>query len=260
MTVRPVAVVTGASRGIGAATARQLAHRGADLVLAARSPRGLADTAEAATQAGARVLPVTTDLAGDAAATDVVERTLEHFGRLDVLVNNAASLGPIAPLGTVDRDPLVTTLALNLLAPLGLVRAAAPALRAAGGRVLNLSSTAATQPMAGLGTYGLTKAALAAATRVLALEEPGITWLLVQPGPVDTDMHVALREDGEGIDPERRSYYHELNEQGGLAAPDQVGARIAWLALHAPAGWNGREIGVDDPELSQLIDERSAQP
>lgn len=246
MTQRPVVLLTGASRGIGAATAVELARRDCDLALVARSADGLARISAAAQAEGAEVVVLAEDVAGDGAATRILEGVRGRFGRLDALINNASILEPIAPLRDVDVAELARTLAINVLAPLALLRAALPLLRASHGRILNVSSSAAHLPIEGLGAYCVAKAALAMLSRVLAAEEPDVTVLQVQPGPVDTDMHVALREDGHGISDERRAYYQRLRDENQLLQPGVPAARFAWLALEAPADWSGRDIAHDD--------------
>lgn len=252
MTRRPVLLLTGASRGIGAATAVEAARRGFDLVLVARSANGLKRTAEAATAAGAAVETLAADVADDGVARRVVALIVERFGRLDVLINNASVLDPIAPIVDLGEDELRRTLGIDVIGPLALIRASLPLLRASRGRILNISSSAAHLPIAGLGAYCISKAALAMLSRVLAAEEPDVTVLLVQPGPVDTGLHVALREDGHGISDERRLYYRSLQDEGQLLAPEVPAARFVWLALEAPHDWSGRDIAHDDPAVLGL--------
>lgn len=249
MTSRPVVVLTGASRGIGAATAVALARSGADLALVARSEPDLQRAAREAEAAGATVVVVAADVASAGVPESIVLQAQDRFGRIDALVNNAALLDPIAPLGDVKSAELTRILDVAVVAPLALVRHALPLLRATEGRVLNISSSAAHLPIRGLGAYCVAKSALAMATRVLAAEEDRVTILSVQPGPVDTGMHVSLREKGYGIDDERRAYYRRLQTQGELVAPEVPAARFAWLALNAPAEWSGRDIGHDDPTV-----------
>ena len=162
-----VALVTGASRGVGAAIAVALAEVGASVACAARStaaspqrtPGTLDDTVARVRETGAAALAVPTNLAEPVEVDAMVARTVEHFGRLDVLVNNAA----ITFVGDLDislrRHELV--MAVNLTAPLVACQAAAPHLRAAGGgRILNVSSVAALLPIPGLMSYGISKIGL----------------------------------------------------------------------------------------------------
>jgi NAD(P)-dependent dehydrogenase (short-subunit alcohol dehydrogenase family) len=184
-----VALITGGSRGLGLALARALAERGWSLVLDAR---GAADL-EAARAELARRTAVTV-LAGD--VSDPAHRralvdAATAAGRLDLLVNNASTLGA-TPRPRLDAYPLgalETVYRANVIAPLGLVQLALPALRAARGRVLNVTSDAAVEPYAAWGGYGSSKAALEQLTAVLAAEEPGLRVYHVDPGDMRTRMH-----------------------------------------------------------------------
>ena len=162
-----VALVTGASRGVGAAIAEALASAGATVACAARAtadapqrtPGTLDDTVARISEAGGAAFAVPTNLAAPAEVEAMVERTVAEVGRLDVLVNNAA----ITFVGDLDiplkRHELV--MAVNVTAPLVAMHAAAPHLRAAGGgRILNISSVAALLPIPGLMSYGVSKIAL----------------------------------------------------------------------------------------------------
>jgi len=175
-----VALVTGASRGVGAAVAVALAEAGASVACAARSteaspqrtPGTLDATVARITDAGGQALAVPTNLAEPAEVEAMVATTVEHFGRLDVLVNNAA----ITFVGDFDiplrRHELV--MAVNLTAPLVACQAAVPHLRAAGGgRILNVSSVAALVPFPGLMSYGISKVGLERLTVDLARQLQG---------------------------------------------------------------------------------------
>jgi NAD(P)-dependent dehydrogenase (short-subunit alcohol dehydrogenase family) len=184
-TSQPTALITGAGRGLGLALARALLSSGWRVVADARRTAHLADALP-----GAVVVP------GD--VTDPVHRDMlavaaGELGRLDLLVNNASDLGP-SPLPRLADAPLPAARQVyetNVLAPLALIQAFLPALRACGGTIVNISSDAAVEPYEGWGTYGSSKAALDQLTSVLAAEEPGLAVYSVDPGDMRTEMHQA---------------------------------------------------------------------
>jgi NAD(P)-dependent dehydrogenase (short-subunit alcohol dehydrogenase family) len=182
----PVALITGASRGLGRATAQALAGRGWSLVADARRERILVEAF--------RDLPEVAAIAGD--VTDPAHRAdllaaVERLGRLDVLINNASSLGPgpLPALRDYGLDDLRRVYETNVLAPLALIQVLASPLRAAGGAIINVSSDAAVEAYPGWGGYGSSKAALDQLTAVLAAEENGLRCYAFDPGDMRTDMH-----------------------------------------------------------------------
>lgn len=188
---RPVALITGASRGLGETLAHLLgsSHR---LVLTARGADALQRVATDLRDKGAEV----TELAGDVASGSHRRRLVEAaraYGRLDLLVNNASILGPSPQphLADYPLETLETVLAVNLLAPLGLIQQSLPLLRESRGLVVNISSDAAVGGYAGWGGYGMSKAALDLASKTLAseLEEERIAVVSVDPGDLRTQMH-----------------------------------------------------------------------
>jgi NAD(P)-dependent dehydrogenase (short-subunit alcohol dehydrogenase family) len=191
----PVALITGASRGLGRATARALAARGWSLVVDARREADLADTV--------RGLPHVTAIAGDITSTAhraALAAAVAQQGRLDVLVNNASSLGPspLPQLRDYDQAALRHVYETNVLAPLALIQLLAVPLTQASGTVVNLSSDAAVEAYPGWGGYGSSKAALDQITAVLAAEEPGLRCYAFDPGDMRTEMH-QLAFPGEDI-------------------------------------------------------------
>ena len=177
----PVAVITGASRGLGAALAHELDRRGWDLVVDARDARALAATP------GHQVPGDVTDPAHRAALVVAADA----LGGADLLVNNASTLGasPMPAVADLDEQILRQTLETNVVAPHALTRLLLPQLLATGGAVLNLSSDAAVEAYAGWGSYGTSKAALDQLTRILAAEQPGLRVYAVDPGDMRTQMH-----------------------------------------------------------------------
>ena len=182
----PVAVVTGASKGLGLALTRALADRGWSVVVDARD----GDALQRATAGRPGVTAVPGDVADPAHRAELV-RAVERLGRLDALVNNASTLGA-SPLPRLDVLPLDTyrqTLEVNVVAPLALVQAFLPLLRASDGRIVNITSDAGVEGYETWGGYGSSKAALEQLSNVLAAEEPGVRVYWLDPGDMRTDMH-----------------------------------------------------------------------
>jgi NAD(P)-dependent dehydrogenase (short-subunit alcohol dehydrogenase family) len=183
---RPVALITGASRGFGAAVARFLTARGWRLVLDAR---GEADLAAVGTE-----LPGAVCIAGsvaDPAHRRALVVALEAFGGVDLLFNNASSLGPspLPSLAEYSLHELRAVYETNVVAPLALVQQLLPLLRARGGTIVDVSSDAAVEAYPGWGGYGSSKAALDLLTAVLGVEEPQLRVYGFDPGDMRTDMH-----------------------------------------------------------------------
>lgn len=187
---RPVALITGASRGLGLALARALAQAGWDLVLTARDGAALA-AAAATLGRDVRVALLVGDV-GEAGHRAAIAAHVARLGGLDALINNAGALGPspLPALADLDAEAFSALLHTNVVAPVALVAALAPHLRP-GARVVSLTSDAAVQAYPGWGGYGASKAALAQATRVLAVEHPGWRVYAVDPGDMRTAMHQA---------------------------------------------------------------------
>jgi NAD(P)-dependent dehydrogenase (short-subunit alcohol dehydrogenase family) len=247
-------IITGASRGLGAAIARQAAALGADLVLAARSEADLARVAADVRRIGRQALVVPGDLADPAACRALVDRAAGHFGAIDALVNNAGVLEPVGPIAEADPAGWERNLAVNLRAPMILTQAALPYLIARRGRVIHVSSGAAESAIAGWAAYCVAKAGLNHFSRVLATEEPEVTSIAVRPGVVDTEMQAVIRERGAAgmvaADHARFVRYHETGE---LLPPERPGRALAALALFAPAEWGGEFMRWDDERVQQLV-------
>jgi NAD(P)-dependent dehydrogenase (short-subunit alcohol dehydrogenase family) len=184
-----VALITGGSRGLGRALAQALAERYWELIIDGRDPEALRVAAD-------ELSPVTTvrSIAGDVADADHRRALMEavaELGRLDLLVNNASVLGPSPQpeLEDYPLDVLRRVYEVNTVAPLALIQVALPALRASGGRIVNVTSDAAVEAYPGWGGYGSSKAALEKITRVLIEECPGIRIYLADPGDLRTQMY-----------------------------------------------------------------------
>jgi NAD(P)-dependent dehydrogenase (short-subunit alcohol dehydrogenase family) len=191
-----VAIITGASRGLGATVAEGLAADGWHLVLDARGAPALAEVTQ-------RIRGPVRAIPGD--VTDPAHRkallaAADELGGVDLLVNNAGILGPSPQPALADypAHALREVYEVNVLAPLALIQLALPTLRARSGAVVNITSDAATEAYPGWGGYGSAKAALEALTRVLAAEEPDLRVWAADPGDLRTEMH-QLAFPGEDI-------------------------------------------------------------
>ncbi|MEU8223330.1 SDR family oxidoreductase [Kribbella sp. NPDC048915] len=192
---RPVALITGASAGLGLALAHGLAERGWALVVDARGAEALKDAADALA-VHTDVVPLAGDVTDPDHRADLVDAITE-LGRLDLLVNNASYLGqsPLQPFATTDLDELHRVYEVDVLAPIALTQALLPALTASSGVVVNISSDAAVEAYETWGGYGSAKAALDHATRILGAEHPALGVYAVDPGDLRTAMHQAAFPD-----------------------------------------------------------------
>jgi NAD(P)-dependent dehydrogenase (short-subunit alcohol dehydrogenase family) len=192
-----VALVTGASRGLGFEIAKAYAQRGAKLVIAARDGHQLA-IAEAELAKETEVVALALDVSQD--AERLVQAGIDRFGRIDVLVNNASDLGP-SPMPALEAYPwqeLERVFRVNVLAPLHLTQLVLPGMRDRGaGVIVNVSSDAGVEAYPGWGGYGASKAALEHISRTLAAELDGtsVRVYAIDPGDMNTDMH-RLAEPG----------------------------------------------------------------
>jgi NAD(P)-dependent dehydrogenase (short-subunit alcohol dehydrogenase family) len=182
----PTAIITGASRGLGLALARELAHHHWRLILDARGEHALV---AAATELGreSEVVAIPGDVTDDWHRGGLIAAA---DGSIDALVNNASALGPSPQPALADyrHAALERVYRVNVHAPLALVQLALPYIPP-GGRILNITSDAATEPYAGWGGYGSSKAALEQMTAILAAEQPGLRVYAVDPGDMRTQMH-----------------------------------------------------------------------
>lgn len=185
-----VAIVTGASRGLGAVIARVLADRKYDLVIGARAEEPLQQIANALAWHGTRVVPVAGDVTDGAVRAPLVDAARE-LGGLDVLVNNASELGTIGPLMDFDVTRFGRVFPVNAGAPIALTQLAMPLLIERRGLIVNITSDAARAAYPGWGPYGASKAALELLTRTLAAEvrDRGVSAVIVDPGDMRTRMH-----------------------------------------------------------------------
>jgi short-subunit dehydrogenase len=228
-----VAVVTGASSGIGEATARTLAERGAAVVLVARAEDKLLFLEREISAAGGRVLSARTDVADADSVEAMIERTIQEFGSLDILVNNAG-LGLSGRVEDLRAEDLRHVFEVNLIGPLNCVQAALPRMHS-GGRIINVSSVIGKRAIPKVGGYCATKAALNALSDALRVEVAGrgIAVTSVYPGTTRT----AFRENSRRTKSEKRGW----RPRG--VTPEKVAEKIV-----AAAEAGGRDVYVTLPD------------
>jgi 3-oxoacyl-[acyl-carrier protein] reductase len=234
-----VALVTGGSRGIGAAVALRLAADGADVALTFQQNQRRADDVVKQIKAlGRRTVALRVESADPAALRAAVDRIAGELGRLDILVNNAGAflLGPLEQLSLGEFEE---TVAVNVRAPFVATQAAVRHM-AAGGRVINIGSNVAERAVfPGFSLYAMSKAALMGLTKALGRElgPRAITVNLVNPGPTDTELNPADGPDAETI--------NGFTALGHFAAPADVAAAVAFLASADARYVTGATVNVD---------------
>ncbi len=242
------AIITGASRGIGEATALELAAKGAQVFLTARSREAIEAIAAKINESGGKAAYLASDMSRYLGVETVVRRCVETFGSLDILVQNAGVIDPIARITDSDPRAWAKTMETNLNAVYYGLHAALPIMEKQGaGLVINLSSGAAHQPLEGWSHYCAAKAGSAMLTRQAHLETEGSNICVVglSPGTVATDMQVKIKASG-------------INRVSELALSDHYPATwparaIAWLAEGAAADYCGEEVALRDETIQRKI-------
>lgn len=240
---RERALVTGASAGIGRAAARALARAGYAVTAAARRLELVEGLAAELRDEGLAAEAMALDVAGGGAARAAVRAA----GPFAVLVNNAGTIGPLAPLADADPEEFARCVAVNLTGAWNMLAAVLPGMAAAGGgAVVNLSSGAAASPVEGLAAYCASKAGLAMLTRMVDLEHgaAGVFCCGLRPGMVATAMQDEIRSSGVDNRIARTS-------RDELLAPGHVAQAVVFLARERPARWRGGEPDVRDPEFQR---------
>jgi NAD(P)-dependent dehydrogenase (short-subunit alcohol dehydrogenase family) len=245
-----VALITGASRGIGRAIARGYAMEGAVIAITARTEGGLRSLAEEVQSAGGKALAIFADLLEAAAPTQVVRQVLEAFGTIDILVNNAGIGSSSSPRPVVDFDDEFwnKTLALNLTAPYKLSKAVLPTmLQKKWGRVINIASINGKLPAIHGAAYTASKHGLLGLTRTLALEvaRDGITVNAICPGTVKTEMNDRrLEYDAKRLGLPMAELESRLTPIGRRLEPEEIVPMALLLASEESAAISGQAFNV----------------
>ena len=242
LTELSTALVTGASRGIGAAIATELARRGVRVALTARNHETLRATADRIAGLGGEVAVIPADLADATEAEAMVASAIDVLGDVDLFVSNAAVLEPIAPVWEADLSGVRQALDINVLAPWVCLRTLLPRMIQRGsGTVVAISSSSARQAFAGLGSYCASKAAFEQLHLVAAREcaGTGVRVKVVWPGGVDTGMQAQLRTDAFP----NAAAAREVAKRGLLRDPRDVASLI--VDVCAGAEFEGDVFDVD---------------
>ncbi len=238
------AIITGASRGIGAATALELAARGIAVVLAARNTDQIQELAEKITQQGGRAQAVACDVADYASVENAMQTCINTFGRLDIFVGNAGTIDPIGALVTSNPDSWGQASDVNFKGIYHGLRAALPHMQAQkSGTIINVSSGAAHAPLEGWSHYCAAKAGAAMLTRAAHLEHEvdNLRIFGLSPGTVATGMQVAIK--ASGINP-----VSQLDPSVHVS-PEWPAKVIAWLCTSDADPFKGQEVSLRDEDI-----------
>jgi NAD(P)-dependent dehydrogenase (short-subunit alcohol dehydrogenase family) len=239
-----VAIVTGASSGIGRATALLFAREGARVVVAARRRAELDALVDEIEAAGGRAAAVAGDVRDEACARALVETAVGRFGGLDIAFNNAGTVGPLGPVTELSPSDWREVLETNLTSAYLAARHQVPAMLAGGGGCLIFTSTFVghTVGMPGMAAYAASKAGLLGLTRVLAAElgPQGIRVNAILPGGTDTPMGRTVVNT-----PEKRAFVESLHALKRMATPGEIAASVAYLASDAASFVTGAALLVD---------------
>lgn len=257
-----VALIVGAGRGIGEAIALRFAAEGAKLILAARSAAELQAVSEIVKAQGGTAQFVVTDVTVPSEVASLVQKSIELFGRIDILVNAAGTYGPIGRTWEVDAKEWANTFTVNLFGPFLLCQTVLPhMIRAGRGKIINFSGGGATSPLCRFSAYGVSKAAVVRLTETLAEEvkEFNIQINAIAPGAVDTKLQDSVLAAGERAG-DLLQRIRRLRETGEGGTPREVPAELAvFLASDDSRTLTGRLISAPNDKWESWTDERIRQ-
>ncbi len=238
-----VAIVTGASRGIGQSIAETLAQAGAKVVIASRKQEELEKVAASIKEQGGEALPVAAHTGKKDTLIALVEKTVATYGQLDILVNNAATNPHFGPLLEAEDSLWMKTIEVNIMGNVWLCQAAVPHMRTAGGgKIVNIASIVGLNPGRFQGIYSATKAAIISLTKTLAMElgADNIQVNAIAPGLVQTKFAQVLWENASMME-----VVQTRTPLGRIGQPEEIAALALWLASPASSFTTGGVFVVD---------------
>ncbi len=249
-----VAIITGASRGIGQAIAEAYAANGAKVVLSSRKQEGLDEVAKKLQNAGCEVLPVAAHTGDPQAVAILVAKAIEAYGGIDILVNNAGTNPHYGPILTSEDSHWQKTFEVNVLGYFHMVKACVESMRSqGGGKIINLASVAGIHPQMDMGVYGVTKAGVLMLTKILAAElaNDNIQVNAIAPGFIKTKFSSVLWEN-----PQVNEAILNMIPQGRMADPGELTGIALYLASEASSFTTGATFIVDGGQLVSNTSER----
>jgi NAD(P)-dependent dehydrogenase (short-subunit alcohol dehydrogenase family) len=246
-----IAVITGGGRGLGRVIALAYAKEGADLVLASRSVEALQETRAEVEDLGRKVLVVPTDIRHEVSVQNLAEKALEHFGRVDILVNNSGITGPTTPLWKITLAEWEETFAVNVTGAFLCCRAFLPSMiEQQSGSIIFISSMTGKRPLFGRTPYAAGKLALVGLARTLAWETGPyrIRVNVISPGPVAgerVERVIRLQAEAEDISiDESRRRFTSSSPLGRLVPPGDIANAAVFLASDQAASITGEDLNV----------------
>lgn len=239
-----VAIITGASKGIGAATAKRMAELGVKVVLTARSQDALKELADEINANGGEALAIACDVSDYNQVNSAVAQTIMKFGKIDIVVNNAGLIDPIGHITDIDPKDWGMVIDVNVKGIFNMLHATLPGMEARGqGTIINISSGAATSALEGWSHYCSSKAAALMLTKATHLEyaNKGIRVIGLSPGTVATDMQINIK--ASGINP-----VSELDPSVHIP-PEWPAQCICWLATNDASEFDGDDVSLRDESI-----------